>query len=383
MASPATTLNENIKKKLLALSENIRRNLLQAGGNVQRKYVLEERDLLSILILAIQHLNKQPPQPATSAHSSITEQKKTEQSVIQPSEQNELKTSSEEIDSVMGKGGGKTESESYELDNSERLRKELLRILDSTSFNNDSKSYMIVDACERYHQQNNLTKERKILNSHLKTHPNMMVGGGGGGGGGDDNRRDDAVDVPLERRLNDESAKRTSEQPSTSTSSTAERESSKDIVRASPKTPQTNPAELWINDAVSIITSHMKKRVNIIFLENLQSHASKLRTFLTTKGKFDKDNNRVYAPHNRFFLKKGSLYFKLKSVKHLQSFDLATLLACISLSQSKLFRFLQYRFDKVKAFSKLENQCLTIFLNACPISRQRIPCKAIRNLASP
>ena len=56
-----TTVNEKIKKKLLALSENVRRNLLLAAGDVERKFILEERDLLSILVLAIQYL-QQPPQ---------------------------------------------------------------------------------------------------------------------------------------------------------------------------------------------------------------------------------------------------------------------------------------------------------------------------------
>ena len=51
--------NEVIKKKLTDLSENIRRNLLSAATNVTRKFVLEEHDFLSIVLLAIQHLHKQ------------------------------------------------------------------------------------------------------------------------------------------------------------------------------------------------------------------------------------------------------------------------------------------------------------------------------------
>ena len=57
-----STVNDKIKKKLLALSENIRRNLLLAAGDVERKFILEEKDLLSILVLAIQYL-QHPPQP--------------------------------------------------------------------------------------------------------------------------------------------------------------------------------------------------------------------------------------------------------------------------------------------------------------------------------
>ena len=125
----------------------------------------------------------------------------------------------------------------------------------------------------------------------------------------------------------------------------------------------------------------MKNKINVIFLENLQNHACKLQSFLSSKGTFDKHSNRIIAPHNRFFLKKDSLYFKIKAVKGLQSFDLATLLACISFSKSKLFRFLRYRFKKVNAFSRNEKHCLHIFLNTCPISKKRIPCSSIRDLA--
>ena len=384
MATTTITLNDNIKKKLLALSENIRRNLLQAAGNVQRRFILEEKDLLSVLILAIQHLNKQQPTTNNAAEQKNTDQKNTEYKDKHPPEQDGLKANEtnhlkqpDEKNNTMGRGGGKTENDP-DLDSSEKLRKELIRILDSTSFDNDCKSHLIVDMYERFKKQTNLTREREILNSHLKNHPNVLIGGGG------DGRDNDGDAEPLERQPRGESSTmRTSEQPSTSTTTPEHRKPPTNDVQATSTTPRTNPIDTWINDAVTIITSHMKKKVNIIFLDNLQFHANKLRTFLTTKGRFDKDNNRIHAPNNRFFLKRGSLYFKLKSVQSLQSFDLATVLACISLSQSKLFRFLQYRFDKVKAFSKQEKQCLTIFLNTCPISRQRIPCKTIRDLSNP
>ena len=141
------------------------------------------------------------------------------------------------------------------------------------------------------------------------------------------------------------------------------------------------PVQIWINDAITTIKGVMRKKINVIFLDNLQYHAHRLANFLASKGTFDKDTNRVIAPHNRFYLKKDCLYFKIKTVKNPQCFDLATLLACVSFSKSKLFRFLQYRFKKVKAFSKNEKHCLHIFLNTCPISKRRIPCSSIRDLA--
>ena len=379
MAAVTTNLNEKIKKKLLALSENIRRNLLLANGNVQRKFVLEERDFLSILILAIQHLNKQPTQTTSITNNDGIEENKEQEHIntkqketseldkTESNETNHLKHTNEKPD-IMGKGGGKTED--CDLDNSEKLRKELIRILDSTSFNSDCKSHLIVDVYNRYQKQINLAKEREILNSHLKSHPNVLIGGGENSKGTKNNETDDSS----------ESAIHTSEHPSSSTHPPAKNPPTTKNVRDT-SAPLANPVDIWINDAVTVITSYMKNKVNVIFLENLQNHASKLRAFLKNKGNFDKENNRIQAPHGRFFLKKSTLYFKIKSAQHLQSFDLATLMACISLSKSKLFRFLQYRFEKVKAFSKKEKQCLHIFLNTCPISRQRIPCKTIRDLA--
>ena len=368
-ATTNTTLNENIKKKLLALSENVRRNLLLASGNIQRKFVLEERDFLSILILAIQHLNK-PQQPLSTTTNKQQETNETNHL----KQTNTLKENNEEKDGEkddMGKSGGKTENNSREPDSSEKLRKELIRIVDSTSFDSDSKSWLILDMYNRYQKETALTKEREILNAHLKSHPNVLVGGGGV-------EKEDENASPEDQSHTPKIGN--SEQPSSSTTAPPpEREPPQGVTRSS----LSEPVNIWINDAIKIITSYMKKKVNVIFLDNLQYHANKLRTFLVTKGAFDKDNNRVHTPHNRFFLKKASLYFKIKSAQQLQIFDLATLLACISFSKSKLFRFLQYRFKKVKAFSKNEKQCLHIFLNTCPISKKRIPCKSIRDLANP
>ena len=42
---------EIIKKKLTNLAEDVRRNLLSSATNVTRKFVLEEHDFLSIILL--------------------------------------------------------------------------------------------------------------------------------------------------------------------------------------------------------------------------------------------------------------------------------------------------------------------------------------------
>ena len=374
MAETKTSLNEKIKKKLLALSESVRRNLLLSTSNVQRKFVLEERDFLSILILAIQHLNKQPQQSISTTTTNNTEQKEHDE---ESNETIHTKQSPHEQDNMGKGGGGKTEDDdSNDVDDSERLRKELLRIVNSSSFDSDAKSYLILDSYNRYQKQKNLAKERKILNAHLKTHPNVMVGGG-------TRNDDDALEV-LEKESPKPRNKISDAEQLPSSTATRTNPSSSPSTAASATTPNNNsssPVETWISDAIKVISSCMQKKINILFLDNMRSHGNKLQTFLMTEGSFDKDNNRAHAPHNRFYLKKNSLHFKIKSTKNLQKFDLATLLACISFSRSKLFRFLQYRFKKVKPFSKNEKQCLHIFLTTCPISKKRIPCKSIRDLA--
>ena len=379
-ASLPSDVNDKIKKKLLALSENVRRNLLLAAGDVQRKFILEERDLLSILVLAIQYLQK--PSSSSSSSSSSTppptiERKPQQQQQQTPSTTTTNTTTTD--DDNMGKSGGKMNN----LDTSEKLRKELLKILDSTSFDSDAKSWLLLDAHNRYSNYNTLTKEQEILDKHLKRHPNVLVGGG-------ESNVNESNDEVTDNAITDNS----SDNGENSTPQTKKQTNSKPTTTASLETAPTNcqivtntkqnntPIRIWINDALKTITSYMKNRINVIFLENLQNHAGRLQNFLSSKGTFDKDNNRVIAPHNRFFLKKDSLYFKIKAVKGLQNFDLATLLACVSFSKSKLFRFLQYRFKKVRAFTRNEKQCIHIFLNTCPISKRRIPCGAIRNLAN-
>ena len=381
--SPSSVVNDKIKKKLLALSENIRRNLLLASSDVQRKFILEERDLLSILVLAIQYLHK--PSSST-APSSTTDQKQTQQEQQQQEQQQQQQqqpqqqqqqqqppstTPTTNNDETMGKSGGKAANSDGKLDTTEKLRKELLQILESTSFDSDSKSWLLLDCYNRYNSYTTRTKEQEILDKHLNKHPNVLVGGGGNNEGENTNDSSDNKQ---------QSSKETNAEPPT-TSSSETIPTNQQTSKPTNKEQTNNPAHIWINDALRTVSALMKSRVNVIFIENLELHARKLQNFLTTKGTFDKENNRIIAPHNRFFLKKDSLYFKTKSVKGLQYFDLATLLACVSFSKSKLFRFLQYRFKRVRAFSKVEKQCIHIFLNTCPISKRRIPCSSIRNLA--
>lgn len=382
--------NDKIKKKLLGLSENIRRNLLLASSDVQRKFILEERDLLAILVLAIQYLQK-PSQPSSTPSSTSPSSLSTTPASSSPTtpvittpktEKEPQETALPTTDKTMGKSGGKTNNGSNNLDTTENLRKELLRILESTSFDSDAKSWLLLEAYNRYKNYTTLSKERHILDNHLKRHPNVLVGGGGGSSNDDiTDSVNEHITNEKENDTNDENSthtvKETDSKPGSSSTTTLTGNQ-----RVTNEQPSNSPLQIWINDALKTITSFMKNKINVIFLENLQNHAYRLQNFLSSKGSFDKHTNRIIAPHNRFFLKKDSLYFKIKAIKGLQSFDLATLLACVSFSKSKLFRFLQYRFKKVKAFSRNEKHCLHIFLNTCPISKKRIPCSTIRNLAN-
>ena len=389
------TVNDKIKKKLLALSENVRRNLLLAAGDVERKFILEERDLLSILVLAIQYL-QHPPQPTQNPPPTPSEQQQEkqqqqeqqqEQQRHQEQQQSPSSPTTPETDTMGKSGGGKIESKvSNDLETSEKLRKELLKILESTSFDSDAKSWILLETYNRYKNNATLAKEREILDNHLKRHPNVFVGGGGDNNHSDESNSDKMGedDVNNKKTNNDTMKEKQTNNETTNNASTSIQNTpskSPQQLLTSNSNPTNNPVGIWIDDAIKVITSYMKNKVNVIFLENVQNHASRLQNFLSSKATFDKNNNRVIAPNARFYLKKDSLYFKIKTTKELQSFDLATLLACVSFSKSKLFRFLKYRFKKVKAFSKNEKNCLRVFLTTCPISKRRIPCSSIRDLA--
>ena len=128
--------NEVIKKKLTDLSENIRKNLLSAATNVTRKFVIEEHDFLSIILLAIQHLHKQ-----TKPH----EQEKQKEFEPNAGESTENKNT----DIKEGAGDVNKSNDIAKMD-IEKLRKECLKILESKSFNDEAKSYLLTDCFNRH-----------------------------------------------------------------------------------------------------------------------------------------------------------------------------------------------------------------------------------------
>ena len=360
--------NEVIKKKLTDLSENIRRNLLSAATNVTRKFVLEEHDFLAIILLAIQHLHRQT--------------KDDEQ--MNKKEINDEPDSSEDTKTAMNEGAGEASKDNeIEKMDVEKLRKECLKILASKTFNDEAKSFLLMDEFNRHKLQSTLAKERVIMSEHEKKHPNMMKGGSAVEA---DHQTAKHTPTLLEENKNKIPSIREEKEKKQKKSLTDEEikneNENKDISQITLQKPTvTNTSKVWIQDAVEVVMSYMSRRVNKIFTDNLKQHAATLQKFIDNKGTFVKDTNTIHAPRNRFFFKKRFVYFPTKDGKESPpSINLATLLACISFSRSKLFKFLQYRYETVKPFTKTEKQCLAIFLRSCPVSKKRIPCKYIRHL---
>ena len=357
--------NEVIKKKLTDLSENIRKNLLSAATNVTRKFVIEEHDFLSIVLLAIQHLHKQ-----TNPHREQGKEKEFESKAAESTENknNDIKE---------GAGDVNKSNDLAKMD-IEKLRKECLKILGSKSFNDEAKSYLLTDCFHRHKLQSTLMKEREIMADYETTHPNVLKGGSG-------IQTVNSIDT-------DPSSVVTVKEPTSEKEKTGQKHKLERVLSTDKSEPNTshvsmsknapkNASTIWIQDAVNVVLTYMKNKVNTIFLDNLRNHASVIQKFVENRGTFDKEINGICIPRNRFYLKKRLVYFPLKDNKHSPpSFDLANLLACISFSRSKLFKFLQYRYETVKPFTKTEKHCLAIFLKNCPVSKKRIPCKFIRRL---
>ena len=173
MATPNET--EIIKKKLTNLAEDVRRNLLSSATNVTRKFVLEEHDFLSIILLAIQHLHgktkeQDKDKERDKNHSSASPIKDKDNNDNDDTDDNKII-----VNDTNEGGGGIDINTTMDV---EKLRKEFLRILRNKSFNDEAQSYMLMDSLSRHESQARLAKERKIMSTHIENHPNVLKGGG-------------------------------------------------------------------------------------------------------------------------------------------------------------------------------------------------------------
>ena len=281
---------EIIKKKLTNLAEDVRRNLLSSATNVTRKFVLEEHDFLSIILLAIQHLHgktkeRDKDKEHNKNHSSASPIKDENKDDNDNNDNNEIA-----VNDTNEKGGGNA-TNTMDV---EKLRKEFLRILHNKSFNEDAQSYMLMDILNRHESQARLARERKIMSTHIENHPNVLKGGSSKAG--TENHRI-AEHVPCDK--ND-----TAEQAATKRRDGSKVENNIDNVQtkddntslshpnytnqSSSHVQLQNTVEVWIRDAVKVVTTYMKKKANKIFLQNLKVQAFKLQDYLKKKGTFNK-----------------------------------------------------------------------------------------------
>ena len=314
-------------------------------------------------MLAIQHLHKQ-------TKNSETENKKE----LKPEPTQSTEDKNIDIKEKEGAGDVNKSNDIAKMD-IEKLRKECLKILESKSFNDEAKSYLLTDCFNRHKLQSTLIKEREIMADHEAAHPNVMKGGSGIQTTNSVLTEPSSDNTVIEKKKTEKNSKLKGVlQPDNPINSDDSRVSMS-------KNTSRNSSAIWIQDAVNVVLTYMKNKVNTIFLDNLRNHASALQKFVENRGAFDRKTSSIHLPKNRFYLKKRFVYFPLKDNEQSpHSLDLANLLACISFNRSKLFKFLQYRYETVKPFTKAEKHCLAIFLKNCPVSKKRIPCKFIRHL---
>ena len=243
---------------------------------------------------------------------------------------------------------------------SRKLRTEILRVLNDHMFTQDIKSHLLLDVFRRFENRVSITKQR-CLQNQFKEKEKVLVGGG--------EIKDDSKENHLCEEETDASKLR---------DMTPEKQG---VPAPQPSAATQHLARIWLNQAVDIVESFMKNKVNVLFLHNVKYHANRIAEYFEKNGILDSKNRSIFTPNKQLYIKNHSLYTVEKG-KDSISFDLAKLLAYISLSKNKLYKFLKYRHKFVSAVTEKEKKFLRVFLKECPVNKRRIPCKIIRNFAS-
>ena len=184
-----------IKEKLSIISANITKNLLASQQNIQRSYLINERDFLGICQLALHSIhNKEKQQPTITTEQNSKEleiEKKKEEKKEEGREEEEGSKETEEekeeeeeednMKTTMKASGSRSNDDDQhskiELEESKKLKKEILKILDAQNYNSESKSSLLNDCFQRYLKNINLRKQNEIETKYSKKYPNVLMGG--------------------------------------------------------------------------------------------------------------------------------------------------------------------------------------------------------------
>ena len=353
---------DGIKSKLGRVATNIKQSLISASSDLSRSFIISERDFLSICLLALKSINE--------------DQIQTNQLTAQSNRSNQTKDNTPEIEMT---GGQKKKN--FDQRDANLLKKEILKIINASNFNNEAKSVLIQDAYERFKKNKALQKQKLLSDKFRTAYPSVLTGGGGGGTDPQKTSESENEDKHSDKNDQEKEEKKETKRKTklrTSRNNENEKKNGGKIINEEKKETENknkkqNTKEFLntqknINVALKSILFHMNKKINIIFLENVKFHAECLTNFF-------KNNPNAYK---YFKIKKNYIYLKDTPTAKI---ELSKFLTCLSFTKTKIYKFLSYKDKQVKRFSKNETRFLELFKSKMSnIVVARVPCKNIRNI---
>lgn len=357
------------KSKVEKLTNNVKTNLLPVSSDVERKFVVDESDFLTLSTLALRFLHQIEDNKKNSAAIGVEKPNETKTKISETRESENIEnknTSPEQF------GGGFSEmafdlsnGDCFEENQSEKLKQEITRVLNDKIFKPDAKTFILLDMFRRYKTNAALAKQNILQLQEKHKNPNKLVGGGTVKEECEKNNGDIVVD--------------TADNKQRSVSSDADTLENSKLDQSVPdgNSLPIEP-EKWLGKALRTVKSCMNDRINVLYLDNAKYHTNKLIQFFRTKGSKGNEGNVIYSPNKDFYLKKKFLFLKHKGIR--SAFDLTKLIACLSFTKAKIFKFLQLQHKRVTPFTANEKQFLKQFLKKFPINQNRVPCDDIKKL---
>ena len=127
-------IKTGLKEKITRLADNVKKNLLAASHNISRSFVLNEHDFLSLCLLALKSLDTQQLEK-TEQNDNILNNKVT--------------------------GGMLLKTKTPNIDQPNRLRREIIKIIEAPTFNSETKSLLITDALQRHKKKQPLENKKQ------------------------------------------------------------------------------------------------------------------------------------------------------------------------------------------------------------------------------
>ena len=316
--------------KIASLTSDIKKNLVNSD-DLSRAYVVHERDLYNLAILALKGVESKRLSKQTNDMESGT---KTTVKDLQDGDRTEGK---EAAPSNIQGGSKTTEEQRHEGQmNDNEWRSELKKILRSDFFSIEAKEILINELIEKFRRETNLAREREITLS-LPPHKKGVVTMGGG----------------------------TVSSPEPNVTESPKASSSHHISHNHP-VYQSNHAQsknLNFSDKLKRAKEEIKK--NCLLTKRQKSHLKKVSD--------DIYKNFPISKKDRLFSTDLNFFFQDNHIVHgAHRFPLPKLLAVFALERSQLFSFLSKR-GKLSKFSESEKKFLRKFSKMSSIRTNLVP----------